>query len=159
MLISIDDPAPAFVPPKQRAAMQAMLQHSLENYHSLPPELRRIRSRRLSRPTPYKTAPGPLRQLITDPDASYSSTYSGALSQLSINPNIKSPDAAPLSKKPILPAGLELSDPRPVKFGPSIARPRVPSTTRRVALGWSKRSNAKNDNKENSFTQSVGTKT
>lgn len=158
--------------------MQAMLQHSLENYHSLPPELRRIRSRQISRPSPYKTTSISLRPLLMDaelntPSQSASAikprfldtelngllSHSGALSQLSINPNIKSPEHSYILKKPVLPASLEISDPGSIKFGLSTTRPRVPSTTRRVALGWSKRSNNTNDHKENNMAQSLGTKT
>ena len=43
----------AFVPPRHPAGMWALLQHSLDNYGPLPPELRRIRSRTQSCPSPY----------------------------------------------------------------------------------------------------------
>ena len=59
---------PAFSPPRHPAGMQALLQHSLENYGPLPPELRRIRSRTQSRPSPYPQA-RPIKTSIS-PDQS-----------------------------------------------------------------------------------------
>ena len=43
----------AFEPPAQRSGMRALLEHSRQTYVTLPAELRRIRSRTSSRPTPY----------------------------------------------------------------------------------------------------------
>ncbi|KAI6028122.1 hypothetical protein EDC04DRAFT_164044 [Pisolithus marmoratus] len=45
----------SFDPPRHRSGMQALLEHSIQNYHHLPSELgpRRMRSRADSRPSPY----------------------------------------------------------------------------------------------------------
>ncbi|KAH9061200.1 hypothetical protein EDB87DRAFT_1682964 [Lactarius vividus] len=43
----------SFEPPAHRSGMRALLEHSRQTYGSLPAELRRIRSRTSSRPTPY----------------------------------------------------------------------------------------------------------
>lgn len=43
----------AFEPPTHRSGMHALLEHSRQTYGSLPADLRRIRSRTSSRPTPY----------------------------------------------------------------------------------------------------------
>jgi hypothetical protein len=43
----------AFEPPAHRSGMRALLEHSRQTYGPLPAELRRIRSRTSSRPTPY----------------------------------------------------------------------------------------------------------
>jgi serine/arginine repetitive matrix protein 2 len=44
---------PAFEPPAHRSGMRALLEHSRETYGPLSAELRRIRSRTSSRPSPY----------------------------------------------------------------------------------------------------------
>ena len=70
---------------------------------------------------------------------------------MSINLNIKSPIP------PVPPLGAIKSnspffwedDSKLAKFGIPAARPRVPSNARCTALGWSKHSTGKNDNKEN----------
>jgi serine/arginine repetitive matrix protein 2 len=43
----------AFEPPSHRSGMRALLDHSRQTYGPLPSELRRIRSRTSSRPSPY----------------------------------------------------------------------------------------------------------
>lgn len=161
----------AFVPPSHPAGMQALLQHSLDNYGPLPSELRRIRSRTQSRPSPYpqsrviKTSitSDQVRPLMMDSGRNFESaptpkqTPTAALQPVSINPNILSPlppvptlDALK-SGSPFIP---EMDDSKLVKtFG--LPRPRVPSNARRTALGWSKRSTGKNDNKENNLSQGL----
>ena len=145
--------------------MRALLQHSLDNYGPLPPELRRIRSRTQSRPSPYPHA----RSIKTSisPDQSHPEinrgflksqtpvqTPTAALQQVSINPNIKSP-IPPVPSLGVLKSTLAANSPfmqddsTLVKFGVSAARPRVLSNARRTALGWPKRGTGKNDNKEN----------
>lgn len=155
--------------------MQALLQHSIENYGPLPPDLRRIRSRTQSRPSPYpqnRSIKTPIssdqtRSSITDTARSFSSlktpgqTSVAALQQVSINPNIISPvppsplpDAAKKLNSPFVP---QFDNSELVKtFGlPPAPRPRVPSNARRSALGWSKRSTGKSSNKENNISQGL----
>ena len=159
----------AFVPPRHPAGMQALLQHSLENYGPLPPELRRIRSRTQSRPSPYPQA----RSIKTSisPDQNHPSTLDIArsfvsaqppmqtstpvLQQVSIHPNIQSPPVIDglKSESPFV----SLDEPKVTKtFGLSAtARPRVPSTSRKTPSGWSKRGTGKNVNKENNISQGL----
>jgi hypothetical protein len=153
--------------------MQALLEHSLANYGPLPPELRRIRSRTQSRPSPYPQArsskasisPDQSRSSIMDTTRSFLSTQplqtsTPALQQVTINPNIQSPDplvSAVDYLKSESPFVLETGESKPMKtFGLSSgARPRAPSTTRKTAPGWPKRTAGKNDNKENSYSQGL----
>lgn len=160
--------SPAFVPPRHPAGIQALLQHSLESYGPLPPDLHRIRSRTQSRPSPYphphsiKTSISPDKTQPRIKDSSRSfimlQTPTAALQQVSINLNIQSP-ALPTPPLDTLKSGSPFvhDDSKLVKmFGlPPTARPRVPSNARRTVLGWSKRSSGKGDNKENTFTQGL----
>lgn len=155
--------------------MQALLQHSIENYGPLPPELRRIRSRTQSRPSPYpqnrsiKTSVSSDQTRSSIMDTARSSSFSkaqgqtptAALQQVLINPNIISPvlpsphpDAVKKTNSPLV------SEPDDSKFAkisslPIAPRPRVPSNARRSALGWAKRSTGKNSNKENNISQGL----
>jgi serine/arginine repetitive matrix protein 2 len=156
---------PAFVPPRHPAGMQALLQHSIENYGPLPPELRRIRSRTQSRPSPYPHArtiktslsPDQSRPSPMDITRSFVSTQTPAqtpaLQQVSINPNITPASVLDglKSGSPFIP---ELDDSKVKTFGVPPTRPRVPSIARRTSLGWSKRSTGKND-KENNVSQGL----
>lgn len=144
--------------------MQALLQHSLDNYGPLPSELRRIRSRTQSRPSPYPHTRSIKASISPDQSRSDISrsflksqtpvhTPTAALQQVSINPNIKSP-IPPVPSLGALKSNanspfVQEDDSKLAKFGIPAARPRVPSNARRTALGWSKRSYGKNDNKEN----------
>jgi hypothetical protein len=161
----------SFVPPRHPAGMQALLQHSLENYGPLPPELRRIRSRTQSRPSPYpqtraikaSISPDQIRPSMIDTRSFVSArtpARTPALQQVSINQNVNFP-VHPFAAQDGLKSGSpfvpELDDSKLVKtFGlPPTTRPRVPSTTRKTALSWSKRSTGKNDNKENNYSQGL----
>ncbi|OSC98903.1 hypothetical protein PYCCODRAFT_1470720 [Trametes coccinea BRFM310] len=162
----------SFQPPREPAVMQAMLEHSQKNYGPLPSELRphRVRSRTSSRASPY-----PLRSMRS----SFSPEKPPRSSPIQIFTDVPSkPFAAPLQEAPVLrevqrdantfmaspapaldeikpfsPLHIELDTSKQGKaaFGlPS--RPRVTSSTRRAALGWSKRSTGKSstqDCKEN----------
>jgi len=148
--------------------MQALLQHSLENYGPLPSELRRIRSRTQSRPSPYPQARSIKTSISPDqthpttlditrtfvPAQSPAQTSTPALQQVSLHPNILSPAPVTVleSHKSDSPFVSGLDEPKVIKtFGLSAtARPRVPSTTRKT---WSKRGTGKNDNKENNISQ------
>ena len=154
----------AFVPPKHPAGMQAMLQHSIDNYGPLSSDLRRIRSRTVSRPSPYpqsRAIKTPVtsdhrRPIAMDEDNMFVSeptpkrTPAAALQPVSFNPNLVSrhpsvPKLDALKGSPMVPESELVKT-----FG--LPRPRVPSNARRSALGWSKRSTGK-ENKENNLSQ------
>ncbi|KAG2024130.1 hypothetical protein CC2G_001714 [Coprinopsis cinerea AmutBmut pab1-1] len=169
----------SFAPPRHPDAMKAMLEHSVRTYGPLPAELRRIRSRKDSRPSPYPqtrvftsmpTAPPmPPPAMPTPPTftAKTSSAPTPVLQERKINKNILG--ASPAPNKPVLDAIKPFSpfvvhvggDDSPVpdmkkmstgSGNGSFVRPRVPSAVRRSALGWTKRSNgakASTDKKEN----------
>jgi len=161
-------PLPAFDPPRNPSGMQAMLEHSVQNYGPLPSDLRprRARSRVNSRPSPY---PRTVKTSFTSSPSSehlratvaaslttsigctagprQPSPLSNALQQISINPNV--PSAAPVESKEcaVLPN-------KPERVFGLPPRPRVGSTARRTAFGWSKKSTGRGgvENKENNST-------
>ncbi|KIJ60131.1 hypothetical protein HYDPIDRAFT_32553 [Hydnomerulius pinastri MD-312] len=158
----------SFDPPRHPSGMQALLEHSLQNYGPLPSELRprRMRSRVNSRPSPYprtiKTsftsspAAEQLRVAVAtsiaaaaDNSAPRQRVLSNALQQVTINPNVAS--SPHLADKPIDVKAFALSPGKPERVFGLPPRPRVGSTARRVALGWAKRSTGRNgfENKEN----------
>ncbi|KAG2338846.1 hypothetical protein BDR05DRAFT_951659 [Suillus weaverae] len=159
----------SFDPPSHPSGMQALLEHSMQNYGPLPSDLRprRMRSRVNSRPSPYprtfKTsftsspATEQVRAAIVAAVAENAPNDNmraqgqfKALQQISVNPNIMSPvvettKAGELMKDAVMsPGKLE----RVFGLPP---RPRVGSVARRAALGWAKRSTGRNglENKEN----------
>jgi len=125
--------------------MKALLEYSVQNYGPLPSDLRlrRIRSRTLSRPSPYpirtvKTSLSSDQSRPTLGDLNLSRSFAAAtLQSVSLNHN------TPAGNKPFSPVGLDDSADSKHVLGPSAARPRVPSIARRNALGWSKRNTAK----------------
>ncbi|KAI8973078.1 hypothetical protein BD414DRAFT_447875 [Trametes punicea] len=161
----------SFQPPREPAVMQAMLEHSQKNFGPLPSELRphRVRSRTSSRASPY-----PLRnvrssfspdqprsspmQVFTDGPSKPFATSAHEQPVLrevprDVNTLTASPAPALDEIKPFSPLHIELDTSKQGKgaFGLP-ARPRVTSSTRRAALGWSKRSTGKSstqDCKEN----------
>lgn len=157
----------AFDPPRHPSGMQAILEHSLQNYGPLPSDLRprRVRSRVNSRPSPYPrtvktsftSSPGAehLRatvaaSLTTSSDNAVPrqhSPLSNALQQIVIDPNV-------LSTVPAESKGCVISPDKPERVFGLPPRTRMGSTARRVALGWSKRSTGRNgvENKENNTT-------
>ncbi|KAI6137090.1 hypothetical protein F5141DRAFT_1230782 [Pisolithus sp. B1] len=158
----------SFDPPRHRSGMQALLEHSIQNYHPLPSELgpRRMRSRADSRPSPYPRtimtshAPSPAAEQLrapvvhsitnaVAPDVAPDQPKCHALQEvpidLNVNPSPEHLEKLPDEKAVTLTGKLELV------FGlPS--RPRVASNARRAALGWSKRGTGRigAENKENS---------
>ena len=135
--------------------MQALLEYSVQNYGPLPSELRprRVRSRTQSRPSPYPQARLP--KATKSPEQIRSSKSSNAhttpvLKQLPVNTNTLSVAPSLEALKPFSPLVVNIEPKRENAFGLA-ARPRVASSTRRTALGWSKRSNGKasTDQKEN----------
>jgi serine/arginine repetitive matrix protein 2 len=157
----------SFQPPQHPSGMKAMLEHSQQNYGPLPPELRchRVRSRTYSRPSPYpqrtvKSAsperpspqPSPRKQRETVADTT-APTIVQPLRQKSVNVNSKTPAPAIKNLNPISPFVVEFKGDK--SFNERTIRPRVTSSTRRAALGWSKRNPGKSsDLKENT---SIGT--
>lgn len=144
--------------------MQALLQHSVQNYGPLPSELRpyRVRSRTNSRTSPYpklqvqnsrvlRTNPSPdhLPVQVLNVPAKTQKTPGRALQDVTVNPNTApktSGKAAPPSLdalKPFSPLSFEVDVDAGLKLAQAAinARPRVGSNARRTALGWSKRSN------------------
>ncbi|KAF9457373.1 hypothetical protein BDZ94DRAFT_1175700 [Collybia nuda] len=147
-----------FQPPRHPSGMQALLEHSVQNYGPLPSELRprRMRSRTQSRPSPYPQArvtraippsPEKKKQSVSD-----SRVFGTPLQQIPINHNILSVAPSLEALKPFSPLVVDIEPKRENAFGLAPhARPRVASTARRTALGWSKRSTGKSstDQKEN----------
>ena len=137
--------------------MQALLEHSVQNYGPLPSELRprRIRSRTQSRPSPYpqtrimKVVTPPSPEQMREPPRNRAPAV---LQQINVNHNILSPAPSLDALKPFSPLVVDVEPKRENAFGLAPhARPRVGSTARRTALGWTKRSTGKSstDQKEN----------
>ena len=157
----------AFDPPRHPSGMQAMLEHSLQNYGPLPSDLRprRARSRVNSRPSPYPrtvktsftsspsvehlraTVAASLTASIDNAAPRQLSPLSNALQQITINPNVPSTVSAESKECVISPTKAE----RIFGLPP---RPRVGSVARRTTFGWSKKSSGRNsvENKENNTT-------
>ncbi|KAL1747929.1 hypothetical protein HDZ31DRAFT_60801 [Schizophyllum fasciatum] len=139
----------AFEPPRHPAGMQALLEHSIQNYVPLPSDLRaaRARVRTNSRPSPYPQrvagriskqsiaavhGRGPslsdLERVVSD----------SPLREVTVNKNTSSPAQPPNAKK-----GSVTVEPKAENawgLAPD-ARPKIGSAARRAALGWTKRSN------------------
>ncbi|CDO70210.1 hypothetical protein BN946_scf184942.g10 [Trametes cinnabarina] len=161
----------SFQPPREPAVMQAMLEHSKKNFGPLPSELRphRVRSRTSSRASPYPTrsmrssfSPEKPRsspiQIFTDaPSKPFAATLQEAPVlrevQRDANTFMASPAPALDEIKPFSPLHFEIDTSKRGKAAFGLPpRPRVTSSTRRAALGWSKRSTGKSstqDCKEN----------
>jgi len=150
---------PAFQPPHHPAGMQALLEHSVQSYGPLPSELRprRVRSRTSSRPSPYPASCISKSSVTTNTskdhiqvdNKSNSTTTIKVLCELPVCSNTP---AAPMLDvlKPFSPLVLDTIKTAKDKKKSSNNRPRVASTTRRTALGWSKHSTGKSsDQKEN----------
>ncbi|KAG5641013.1 hypothetical protein DXG03_006381 [Asterophora parasitica] len=153
----------SFQPPRHPAGMQALLDHSVQNYGPLPSELRprRMRSRTSSRPSPYpqarvvnKVVPPSPEKVHPAKDINTTRSFGApVLQQIPVNKNLVSAAAPALDiMKPSSPLVVDIEPKRENAFGLAPhARPRVASTARRSALGWSKRSSGKTstDQKEN----------
>ncbi|KAI0666503.1 hypothetical protein C8Q78DRAFT_984185 [Trametes maxima] len=161
----------SFQPPKEPAVMQAMLEHSQKNYGPLPSELRprRIRSRTSSRASPYpvrnmmrasfspeKPRSSPIQVFTDSPAHSFvvPAQEKSILREVQRDTNLLKASPAPAlgEIKPFSPLHIELDVSKQDKSAFIPARPRVTSSTRRAALGWSKRSSGKSaayDGKEN----------
>ncbi|KAI0051553.1 hypothetical protein FA95DRAFT_1580533 [Auriscalpium vulgare] len=135
----------SFDPPRHPAGMQALLEHSKQNYGHLAAEIRRMRSRTNSRPSPYPRAVKvSLTSVTPRPEALASPAPPVTLQDRTANPNVT----------------VDISPYIPDKGGKNSfglpARPRVASNARRSALGWAKRSTGK-ENKENTSQGSIAT--
>ena len=152
----------AFDPPRHRSGMQALLEHSIQNYHPLPSDVRRRRSRANSRPSPYprtiKTSftsspvndqlrAAVMNSVAATADSPPAQLIPNALREVTVDPNvITSPQREkPANEKLLMVPGDKLE--RVFGLPP---RPRVASTARRAAFGWTKRSTGQN--KENSLS-------
>ena len=160
----------SFQPPRQPSGMKAMLEHSQQNYGPLPLELRchRVRSRTYSRPSPYpqrivkaaspeRPSPQPSPQKLKETAADVTvATIAQPLKQKSTNVSSKTPAPAIKNLNPISPFAVDFERCKGDRsFNERTIRPRVPSSTRRAALGWSKRATGKSSElKENT---SIGT--
>ncbi|KAK0197754.1 hypothetical protein F5146DRAFT_1116785 [Armillaria mellea] len=141
-----------FDPPKHPAGMQALLEHSIQNYGPLPSELRpkRVRSRTSSRASPYPStrvlkAAAASPELVTkQQDNVYRNATSSPLGDVLLHTNVMTLSPA---SKPFSPL---IEDPkRESAWGPAATRPRVGSAARRTVLG-AKKNNGKTPNlKEN----------
>ncbi|KAJ3725176.1 hypothetical protein C8R42DRAFT_718664 [Lentinula raphanica] len=158
-----------FDPPCHPSGMKALLASSVENYGPLPSDLRPRRRRTSSRPSPYpqgrtirvSLSPEYPRPNFVKETSSWTSnaTQSPPLREVTaLNPNITfdSPAPNPLMNKKVF--SHQTNSPEKVMQKRDNVRPRVPSMTRRNALGWTKRSaKASSELKENnSFGQSMG---
>ncbi|KAJ6511227.1 hypothetical protein DFH09DRAFT_999601 [Mycena vulgaris] len=138
----------AFQPPKNPEGMQALLQHSVQNYGPLPSDLgpRRVRSRTQSRASPYPrqgqiaASPEPQLQRPSPAELHRAFVTHSALQPLEVHANVDLPTP---------PAMMSPKRENAWGLAPN-ARPRVASAARRSALGWAKRSTkASTDQKEN----------
>ncbi|KAL4261714.1 hypothetical protein AB1N83_006845 [Pleurotus pulmonarius] len=156
----------SFDPPHHPSGMQALLEHSVQNYGPLPSELRphRVRSRTQSRASPYppcrtfKVTISPEQQPLEHQRPFTKETRPFApLQQLNVNSTVD------LSVLPVPQVDKKLKSPKKGSvasdknrenawgLAPN-ARPRVGSAARRSALGWAKRSGSaklSTDQKEN----------
>jgi serine/arginine repetitive matrix protein 2 len=139
-----------------------MLEQSKQEYGPLSSEFRprRVRSRTSSRPSPYPIrrpfSRSPEKHIVDNlrPSSQEPSVVSSALRQISINPNANI-FTHPSTFEKLLSCEVETETSKPAKAILTDTRPRVSSSARRAALGWSKRSTGRsnksnNANKENS---------
>ena len=161
----------SFQPPHHPSGMKAMLEHSQQNYGPLPPELccHRVRSRTYSRPSPYpqrtikpaspeRPSPQPSPQKRKETTANITvARATRPLQQKSTNSNTPAP--AIKNMNPVSPFVVEFDKCKGDKsFNGRAARPRVTSSTRRAALGWSKRNPGKSSElKENTSFGTLNT--
>jgi len=144
----------AFQAPNHPAGMQALLEHSVQNYGLLPSGLRP------SRPSPDPSnrffkittiSPEKMTAPVTEVRVP---TTTPALRQVLINTNTLSATPSIDALKPFSPLSVDIRPKRENAFrlAPNV-RPRVGSTACRTALGWSKQSTGKasTDQKENVF--------
>jgi serine/arginine repetitive matrix protein 2 len=137
---------PAFEPPAHRSGMRALLEHSRQTYGPLSAELRRIRSRTNSRPSPYpqpqravKISLSPLTVGSEDPMILASKpTSAPALSALPAPPQALQQRTVNVNT-----VAAEVSSLKPGKIvkgnSDSLSQSRSGPGARRSVLGWAKR--------------------
>lgn len=137
--------------------MQALLEHSVQNYGPLPPGLRplRLRSRTSSRASPYPStkvlyaSASPESDALATETQVFRNALNAPLHEISRNIEVSPTIPADVPKVKALKQGNKNALGLP-------ARPRVGSNARRSALGWSKRGSGRpsSELKENSATPS-----
>ena len=128
--------------------MRALLEHSVQSYGPLPSEFRPRRSRTFSRPSPYPKKRISKPTLLVDQSNGSQveikeSSATPVLRSLPLISNIVSAAPTLQAFKPFSPLVVDTGESKAeskVSTLPSQNRPRVGSTARRTALGWSKRS-------------------
>ena len=138
--------------------MQALLEHSVQSYHPLPSELRPRRVRTSSRASPYpqsrvsKVTISPDQTRPSEPEVQRAFA-TPVLQEVKVNTNLMPVAPSLEAIKPFSPIFMDIEPKRENAYGLApMARPRVASTARRTALGWSKRSTggkSSTDQKEN----------
>lgn len=145
--------------------MRALLEHSRKTYGPLSAELRRLRSRTNSRPSPYpqpqRAVKIALSPLTTDPEVATSVApkpasapapsaspapilTSQALQQRTVNINTKA-----IGVSSLVPGKTAKSD------SDSLSRPRSGSGVRRSVLGWAKRGVGKENQDKDSSSGAI----
>ena len=148
---SLLTPSAAFEPPAHRSGMRALLEHSRQTYGPLSAELRRIRSRTSSRPSPY---PQPQRaiKISLSPSAVRPEVHTVALPKLepalalSVNPaptSVLQPLQERAVNKNTVAVTADVSSLPPGKSSKNdsglLSRSRFSSNARRSAPGFTKR--------------------
>ena len=160
----------SFQPPHHPSGMKAILEHSQQNYGPLPPELccHRVRSRTYSRPSPYpqRTFKPASPDRPSQPPRQKSEKPVGGKNARPLQPkaiNLNSDTPAPATKNlnlnPISPFAVDFEKCKGDRsLNERTIRPRVTSSTRRAALGWSKRNAGKSSElKENTSLGTLNT--
>ncbi|KAI9438499.1 hypothetical protein H4582DRAFT_1948976 [Lactarius indigo] len=151
----------SFEPPAHCSGMRALLEHSRQTYGSLPAELRRIRSRTSSRPTPYpqpqravkiSLSPSTVRPVIptTQTSAVPAPSPTPALIPQALQQRPVNPNTVVAEESPLVP-GKNVK----IDSGP-FAQSRIGFDTRRNTPGRVKRGIGK-ENKENATSFGVMT--
>ena len=161
------DCSSAFQAPGSPSGMQAMLEHSVQNYGPLPSELCPRRVRTSSRPSPYPQQSAKSTMLPEKTRSSFAELNKASFADLKktpvlqpINSNKNIMAAAPSLEalKPFSPLVVDIEPKQEKAFVLARdGRPRVGSNARRTALGWSKRSTGKSstDQMENAVGSGI----
>ncbi|KAH9055131.1 hypothetical protein EDB83DRAFT_2392057 [Lactarius deliciosus] len=151
----------SFEPPAHRSGMRALLEHSRQTYGSLPAELRRIRSRTSSRPTPYpqpqravkiSLSPSTMRPVIptSQTSAVLASSATPALIPQALQQRPVNPNTVVVEESSLVPG-------KNAKVGSgTFSQPRIGFDARRNTPGRAKRGVGK-ENKENTISSGAMT--
>ncbi|KAH8996246.1 hypothetical protein EDB92DRAFT_1842897 [Lactarius akahatsu] len=151
----------SFEPPAHRSGMRALLEHSRQTYGSLPAELRRIRSRTSSRPTPY---PQPQRtvKISLSPSTVHPvipTSQTSAVLAPSVTPALipQALQQRPINPNTVVAGESSLVPGKNAKVGSGpFSQSRIGLDARRNTPGRAKRSVGK-ENKENTISSGVMT--